>query len=393
MPEDEQQVPGRVAAEDYRRQRQEADHGRDDFAKEVRVRFDEFRSAGRDRLLEMARVYAIDDREAETLVDQLLHGVTTADISPIDEPYGHRIISDIVARIDEICARGGIPVREGVVVGVSPTEGLHAYQSEVPATGASIIDFALPFVIFCNEMAILIARTLPHLPSGTGQAVICDPARVRHVLATDEALSKAWGLLLARYAIEGWPLALPRLPIDVERVSTRLHILFSMELFAVAHEYGHHVLLHGVAESSSPMGDGAMMEHDADGFARMVSMAIGSSSEPPNPFAISGAGAALMLGALDLVRRAGHVLEAGNAEFPPREIHPPLHERVTHVGSFDRFAPEGVREQFAAMRGDLLGVVEAIWAAVEPMFLRMHHEGEVKLDSREKARVDWFSLI
>lgn len=166
-----------------------------------------------------------------------------------------------------------------------------------------------------------------------------------------------------------------------------------MELFAVAHEYGHHVLLHGAAESSAPKGDGTQMEHDADGFGRMVSMAIGSNSEPPNPFAISGAGAVLMLGALDLVRRTRHVLEAGDTEFPPREIHPPLHERITHIGSFDEFAPEGIREQFAAMRCDFLGVVEVIWAAMEPMFLRMHHDGGIKLDPHGTTRVDWFSLI
>jgi hypothetical protein len=341
----------------------------------------------------LARTYTINDQEAESLVNRLFEGVTTEGISPIDEPYGHRIVREIVGKIDEICAKSGIAIREGVVVGVSPTEGLHAYQSEVPATGASIIDFAMPFLMFCNQVAILLARTLPHSESEAGQAVDCDPTRVSNVLSTEPALFGTWVMLLAHYAIEGWPLTLPSLPGDVERVRSRLDLLFSMELFAVAHEYGHHALMHGVAESSSPDGDATMMEHDADGFARMVSMAIGTNSERSNIFAMSGAGAVLMLGALDLVRRTRHVLEAGNTNFPPREIHPPLCERVTHIGSFDCFAPQELREKFAAMRLNFLGIVEALWTAVESVFLGMHHDGGVKLESREEARVDWFSLI
>ena len=101
----------------------------------------------------------------------------------------------------------------------------------------------------------------------------------------------------------------------------------------------------------------------------------------------------MILGAIDLVRRTTHVLMTGSTDFPPREIHPPLLERIEHIGSFDQFAPEELREQFAAMRNDLLGIIEQIWAAVEEMFLSMFHEGGVRLPPTDQADMRWMALI
>lgn len=392
MTDDLRKMSAREAAEDYRRQRQHKDHGQDEFGAQVRAAFETWRERGRGQIAEMARAYAPSDEDAHALADAVLADATTEGLSDIDEPFGHRIISGLVDRVRAICADGGIPVREGVVVGVSPTTGLHAYQNEVMLTDVSIIDFALPFVMFCNQFATLLARTLPHEVTGEQVAVSFAPEQMSQSLEDSPERFQEWGRFLAKYAIDGWPLDLPRIDIDADRLGTRLQILFAMEFFAVAHEYGHHVLMHGVTASSDDHGDQLEMEHDADGFARMVSLVAGTNAEPANPFAASGGGAVLMLGALDLVRRTTHVLTTGNTQFPARETHPPTAERIKHLGTFDRFVPEDIRPQFGGMRRDLEAVVEAIWTRVEPMFLGMHHEGGVKLTAQEKGPLDWMSL-
>lgn len=325
------------------------------------------------------------------MANSVLAEATTDGMSDIDEPFGHRIFSGLVDRVRAICADGGIPIRGGVIVGVSPTTGLHAYQNEVMLTDVSIIDFALPFVIFCNQFAILLARTLPHELTGDQVAVSFAPELVSRSIEDSPEHFQEWVRFLTKYVIEGWPLDLPRIDIDAEWLGTRLQILFAMEFFAVAHEYGHRVLMHGVTTSSDDGSDPIAMEHHADGFARMVSLVAGTNAEPANPLAALGGGAVQMLGALDLVRRTTHVLTPGHTQFPARETHPPTAERIKHLGTFDRFVPEDIRPQFGGMRRDLEAVVEAIWTAVEPMFLGMHHEGGVKLTAQEKGPLDWMS--
>jgi hypothetical protein len=388
----EEPVPGKVAAEDYRRQRQTADHGRDAFAAEVRAHFEDHIKNGREQMLALLRSYGVKEDEADALLDLHIADVTSPAISKFDDPYGHALIRSLVSEITAICEQGGVAVREGVVIGVSVTDGLHAYQSEVPLTGASIIDFAMPFTTFCNQFAMLLARTLEHNVEGDRMALSCDPAFVRKALRNDTELRATWVRLFARYAIEGWPQSIPRTGQDTQRLSTRLHMVHAMELFAVAHEYGHHVLLHGLSDSSLPTSDPTQMEHDADGFGRMISIAIGSNAEPPNYFEITGAGGVLMLGSLDLVRRTIHVLTTGNTDFPPRDIHPPLADRIKTIGAFDDFVPERLRDQCAAMRADLLGVVEEVWVAIEPMLLEMFKKG-VRLPDKHKDRTDWIRLI
>lgn len=136
-----------------------------------------------------------------------------------------------------------------------------------------------------------------------------------------------------------------------------------MEVFAVAHEYGHHLLKHGLADSSVETADLFGDEHDADGFARLVSIVIDSEEESLNPYARSGVGAILMLGSLDLVTRTKAVLRSGLDQPPPRRRHPPLADRIQRIVDFDRLMPDEIRPRLADLRRYFMSIKEIIWRA------------------------------
>lgn len=152
-------------------------------------------------------------------------------------------------------------------------------------------------------------------------------------------------------------------------------LIRAVEIFALAHEYGHHAMRHGVTDSSDQVVDALVEEHQADLFARSVSMAIGSREVPPNFYAMSGTGGVIILVALELVKRAKAVLETGQDYFEPSASHPSLRDRVAHIARLDQHLPAEQRERAAEMRWCFIEIMEVIWDVVRPNIVKLHEEG------------------
>jgi hypothetical protein len=153
-------------------------------------------------------------------------------------------------------------------------------------------------------------------------------------------------------------------------------LLRAVELFALAHEYGHHVMRHGVTDTSEDTTDHFFEEHQADIFARSASLEIGSREMPPNFYAMSGTGGVIILGALDLLRRAKAILETGNDDTNPRNRHPPFVDRIAQMALLDQhLSSPGQRQGAATMRKCFVEIIEVIWETVRPNIVKLHAEG------------------
>jgi hypothetical protein len=101
-----------------------------------------------------------------------------------------------------------------------------------------------------------------------------------------------------------------------------------MEIFATAHEYGHHHLSHGRRHENDPKQE----EFDADQFALLIGCEV--EREPvicTNPYLFSGAGGVVLLMALDTLGRFREAITGINRRLS--NTHPTVSERLPRFDS------------------------------------------------------------
>lgn len=290
---------------------------------------------------------------------------------PFDDLNITLILANVIKRIEAICNAGQIPIGEGAAYGVTPQLGLEASQLAVMETRASIITVSQGFPTFCNMVSKGVALSV----APKGDTVSFDPADVAGRLEQHPEVKAFWAAILVNYAVHGWPPQREVPELALLQQVTRIQILQAMELFAVAHEYGHHVLLHGVAQSTGEISDRFDEEHDADIFGRVMGLHDGLNQDPPNLYSASGTGAVLMLGMLELVRRTHALLETGLTQASPRTSHPPLDERLKVIADVDRHAHKDDQPVFDDLRRSARALVEMVWTYVEPFVRELHEQG------------------
>lgn len=367
----------RDAAENYRQQRQSAIAMKIGFTPKTIQEQLQWVEDNRDLVFAIARGSgALEGGEAAVIDEYKRALLNTSQGSPLDDIHVRQILERIIGEIEEACREHRIPIRSGVVYGVAPELGLRISQSAVLKTQASIIDVSIPFITFCNLITKALARSLPQYPAGPQVKVSNDPSEVRVRLQQSPDLVTEWARIFSSYAELGWPPPGGHLITDTATQAVRYMLIRAVELFALAHEYGHHVMMHGVASASSEeTTDPFVEEHQADLFARSASIAIGLRENAPNVYAMSGAGGVIILGALDLVRRAKAVLETGNDQVPPRERHPPFSDRIAHIALLDEHLATYQRKAAVDMRRCFLEIVEVIWESVRPHLVELHSQG------------------
>ena len=198
-----------------------------------------------------------------------------------DNPFAYKIVSDLVDHLKVTCQELGIQTDTFPPYSCIPTGVINAYAANVGSPPTRFLLFDSQVFFFCNLWAKIIATSQPIIGEGEYVQTSTDPVLVRkHLDANDASVLHLRELLEA--SLFGSPSDAPAyLPARLYIPQIDL-LRDSMELFIVAHEFGHvyagHLgpLLNAVSKTSSELisdaNDSQKNEYEADSIALLLTL-------------------------------------------------------------------------------------------------------------------------
>lgn len=235
--------------------------------------------------------------------------------------------------IEAAMARLAYHSQNRVARGVEPRVGPYAAKTNVIMTDESIVTVGAFLFRYCGLVARAFTRTLK-LDPWLWEPDNFDKERARKLIASDPKLLLYWMRIYTSFAMTGTHAFVPYRPSTLEEVMLMEQVARAMEIFAIAHEYGHHHLDHGRKLDEDPRAE----EFAADAFALRISDEV--EKQPVgmvNPYLLSGAGALILLSSLDTLRAVEKVL---GAHHPDAGTHPSVTERILRFESVRLLFPD-----------------------------------------------------
>ena len=300
-------------------------------------------------------------------------------------------IDRLIAVIESTCNRLRVPIRNNSVVsGMSPELGVAIGQTRVldasRVTNVSIIRATASYFLFYNTIAKLLARSLLH----DGTKIIFNRELINNNVRSSPGLVTAWTMAVAQYAAFGRPpenfrILLPKGPA----MQTCVEMVDAHDLFAVAHEYGHHALNHDTQQTGEDRTSNFRKEFDADYFSQFISQAVARSLLLSNRFALFGGGAVISLCANDILMRAKSVLSNGLVSYSASDSHPPTASRIQALGRLDFYLSAEHQLQAGMLRVSLFRLFKMIWAIVLPGLVECRACGLRPVERRNRDAGGW----
>jgi hypothetical protein len=310
-------------------------------------------------------------------------------------PFSEVVLGQIVRAVEAACEALNLDLQKGVVPGVFPVRGLGAYSSDFYGTGIAIVGIDALLVPFTGMLTDLLVETFEYVETTDGLGVVPDPARclerltggksildtASHAQQGRESLIHYWEHFFLHFAGLSFPWPQPNLT-DAQQ-AIKYQITSAMEVFVVAHEYGHHIHRHNAgasAASAVPTEEAYKYELEADRTAWLIAKHLGASGFAGKPTDIrntwmeSSAGMVAYLTAADMVRRVRDILETGAITVPYSPSHPSIRERLAALERWDGFE-ELSRAEFRVQRWFLCALIDQICKYISPKFYAAHEAG------------------
>jgi hypothetical protein len=278
--------------------------------------------------------------------------VTSPGVNPDVETHLARVCDDVEAAMDRL----KLDSQTRVARGVEPRAWAYASKVNVIMTDESIVTVSAFLFRFCGLIARAFTRTLLLEPHGW-DAKIFDERLVRLHLGTNPETLRYWMRIYISFALTGTHVMVPYKPAKPHELLLFEQVARAMEVFAIAHEYGHHHYGHGKQLGSNPHSE----EFEADQFALRIGYEV---ERYPliyiNPYLASGAGGVILLTALEALREFETILGSHHAGIA--DTHPKVKARIAKFNTVGLLNPAEFQtlNNFRTAAGRVLRVVHSI---------------------------------
>lgn len=272
------------------------------------------------------------EARVQTLAEQIANApITSAGVNPHVEFMYSKLCDDV----ENAMRRLKLDTANKVGRGIEPRGGVHAAKTNVIMTDESIVTVGAFTFRFCGLVARAFTRTL-YLNPYIWETPTCTVDIARQIITSSRELQLYWVQIFLSFAWSGTNAMVPYKPGKKHEVLLLEQIARGMEVFAIAHEYGHHHLNHGRNIEDDPK----MEEFAADQFALKISREVAGLHETPieNPYLHSGAGGVILLYALKILSRTKDILSA--QEPMHSTTHPEVLERIAKFDTVALLNPQ-----------------------------------------------------
>lgn len=278
-------------------------------------------------------------------------------------------------RVRKAISETGETSHEKVEIAIDPKAGVSASLTNVIMTDQGILSVSSFLFRWCGLVARAYARTL-YADIAHWISKKSDQATDRELLLKHPDIVLYWVRIFVSFSGTGTHVLVPFRPSSPTEFYLFEQIAWAMEYFTVAHEFGHHVSGHRNVDD-----DPKAQEFEADAFAMKVCERLEFEPFPllPNPYTRTGAGASLMLLALEILRAFEDLAGDGTAGV---ETHSSPSDRIAKISARNLMQPKQLE-----MDQEFNGTVARIMSAVAAIMRDFRREGGDELVATIRQRL------
>jgi hypothetical protein len=320
---------------------------------------------------------------------------------------------DLVVRVEAAARKGGYNLPRRPVVGTLPTRDIQARAIPGPLGEGDIVAFESGLFMFTAVMAriitlslsipgplfrfvavptLIITRSLSILPAWVRPSLLYErQAIVRHIASHPDVLLDFADLIISQTFLGTCQYSDRRdLPYGFHLEKRRDRLLDAVDIFVLAHEYGHVIPGHPGVRDNTTETERYQQEFEADelGF-RLTLSAIG---DPKWAYA----GVVLFLTGIAIVDLAAAVIKTGEPRVMASATHPSPPERLAKLSaSLSKLVPSDVCKAANELADVVKWLLGDLWKWLQPAFVAAHQKGHtervaIRVYTEKQSYLSWF---